>query len=125
MMKKIAFALVLAGGVASAQDSAAQQQQMKPDEVSKWIGFFGKLVDTVVKNQTTCDKMAVEVNAVVDANKEAIAVAKAAKQQGRKLPADAQQKMVEGVKKMIPGMQNCGQNEKVRGAFAKLDLNRK
>jgi hypothetical protein len=69
--------------------------------------------------------MAVDVNAVVDANKDAIDVAKAAKAQGRKLPADAQQKMVDGVKKMIPGMQNCGQNEKVRGAFAKLDLNRK
>lgn len=123
-MKRILIAMMLCAGVAQAQDGATQQT-MKPDEVTKWITFFDKLVDTVVKDQTMCDKMAVDVNAVVDANKDAIAVAKAAKAQGRKLPPDAQQKMVDGVKKMIPGMQNCGQNEKVRGAFAKLDLNRK
>jgi hypothetical protein len=124
-MKKIILAVMLAGGVASAQGDAPPAQTMTASEVTKWITFFDKLVDTVVKVQTACDKMAVDVNAVVDANKDAIAVAKAAKAQGRKLPPDAQQKMVDGVKKMIPGMQNCGQNEKVRGAFAKLDLNRK
>ena len=123
-MKKIILAVMLASGVAAAQDTAPAQT-MTASEVNKWITFFDKLVDTVVKDQTTCDKMAVDVNAVVDANKDAIAVAKTAKAQGRKLPPDAQQKMVDGVKKMIPGMQNCGQNEKVRGAFAKLDLNRK
>ncbi len=124
-MKKIILAVMLASGVATAQGDAPPAQTMTASEVTKWITFFDKLVDTVVKDQTTCDKMAVDVNAVVDANKDAIAVAKAAKAQGRKLPPDAQQKMVDGVKKMIPGMQNCGQNEKVRGAFAKLDLNRK
>lgn len=123
-MKKILVAIMLVSSAAFAQGDAAQET-MKPGEVTKWLTFFDKLVDTVVKDQTMCDKMAVDVNAVVDANKDAIDVAKAAKAQGRKLPADAQQKMVDGVKKMIPGMQNCGQNEKVRGAFAKLDLNRK
>lgn len=124
-MKKIILAVMLASSVATAQGDAPPAQTMTASEVTKWITFFDKLVDTVVKDQSACDKMAVDVNAVVDANKDAIAVAKAAKQQGRKLPPDAQQKMVDGVKKMLPGMQNCGQNEKVRGAFAKLDLNRK
>ena len=124
-MKNIILAVMLASSVAVAQGDAPPAQTMTASEVTKWITFFDKLVDTVVKDQTTCDKMAVDVNAVVAANKDAIAVAKAAKAQGRKLPPDAQQKMVDGVKKMIPGMQNCGQNEKVRGAFAKLDLNRK
>jgi hypothetical protein len=124
-MKKTILAVMLASGLAMAQGDAPPAQTMTASEVSKWITFFDKLVDTVVKDQTTCDKMAVDVNAVVDANKDAIAIAKAAKAQGRKLPPDAQQKMVDGVKKMIPGMQNCGQNDKVRGAFAKLDLNRK
>jgi hypothetical protein len=124
-MKKIILAVMLVSGVAVAQGDTPPAQTMTASEVTKWITFFDKLVDTVVKDQTACDKMAVDVNAVVDANKDAIAIAKAAKQQGRKLPPDAQQKMVDGVKKMLPGMQNCGQNEKVRGAFAKLDLNRK
>jgi hypothetical protein len=33
--------------------------------------------------------------------------------------------MMEGVKKMVPGLNKCGQDDKVRAAFAKLDLTRK
>ncbi|HUS32120.1 MAG TPA: hypothetical protein VMZ53_26655, partial [Kofleriaceae bacterium] len=97
--------------------------EMAPADVQKWLSFFDKLVSTVVNTQSSCDKMATDVNAVVDANKDAIALAKRAKAQGKKLPADAKAKMLDGVKKMLPGMQNCGTNEKVRAAFAKLDLN--
>ncbi|HTL37785.1 MAG TPA: hypothetical protein VL326_31855 [Kofleriaceae bacterium] len=102
---------------------ATPAAEMAPADVQKWLTFFDKLVVAVVNTQTTCDKMATDVNAVVDANKDALATAKKAKQQGKKLPADAKAKMVEGVKKMMPGMQNCGTNDKVRAAFAKLDLN--
>jgi hypothetical protein len=96
--------------------------EMAPADVQKWLTFFDKLVNTVVNTQSTCDKMATDVNAVMDSNKDAIALAKKAKAQGLKLPADAKAKMLEGVKKMMPGMQNCGSNDKVRAAFAKLDL---
>ena len=84
---KTILAVLLMSSVAFAQGDQPAQQTMKPDEVTKWITFFDKLVDTVVKDQTMCDKMAVDVNAVVDAHKDAIAVAKAAKAQGRKLPS--------------------------------------
>ena len=102
---------------------AATAAEMAPTDVAKWLSFFDKLVITVVDTQRMCDKMAVDVNSVVDSNKDAIALAKQAKASGKKLPADAKAKMVDGVKKMMPGMQNCGQNDKVRAAFAKLDLN--
>jgi len=97
--------------------------EMAPADVQKWLTFFDKLVNTVVNTQSTCDKMATDVNAVMDTNKDAITLAKKAKAQGKKLPADAKAKMLDGVKKMMPGMQNCGSNDKVRAAFAKLDLN--
>jgi hypothetical protein len=32
--------------------------------------------------------------------------------------------MMEGVHKMVPGIEKCGDNEKVRAAFDKLDLTR-
>jgi hypothetical protein len=102
---------------------ATPAAEMAPADVQKWLTFFDKLVVTVVNTQTTCEKMASDVNTVIDNNRDAIALAKKAKQQGKKLPADAKAKMVEGVKKMMPGMQNCGTNEKVKTAFAKLDLN--
>jgi hypothetical protein len=110
-------------GAAFADEAPVPTAEMAPADVQKWLTFFDKLVNTVVNTQSTCDKMATDVNAVMDTNKDAIALAKKAKAQGKKLPADAKAKMLEGVKKMMPGMQNCGSNDKVRAAFAKLDLN--
>jgi hypothetical protein len=126
MRTVFAFAL-LAGicmcaiGIANADD---KPPEMSAADTQKWITFFDKLVDTVVK-AGTCDKMATDVNGVVAANRDAIATAKAAHAAGRKLPQPAQQHMMEGVKKMVPALQKCGQDDRVRAAFAKLDLTRK
>ena len=111
------------GVISVAHADAPPATQMAPNDVTKWLAFFDKLVNTVVDTQRTCDKMAVDVNQVMETNKDAIALAKQAKATGKKLPPEAKAKMVDGVKKMMPGMQNCGQNDKVRAAFAKLDLN--
>lgn len=99
--------------------------EMPAADAEKWMTFFDKLVTTVVESAGACDKMASKVNAIVEANRDAIAIARTARQEGQKLPADKQARMIEGVKKMVPGMQRCGQDQKVRAAFAKLDLNRK
>jgi hypothetical protein len=114
--------LLLLGGIAHADTPAAQE--MAAGDVTRWLSFWDKLVTTVVKPQT-CDRMAGDVSSLVDHNKDALAVVKAARQQGKKLPEAAQQHMLEGVKKMVPAMQKCGQHDKVRAAFAKLDLNRR
>ena len=109
-------------GIANADDKPPQE--MSAADTQKWVGFFDKLVDTVVK-ANTCDKLADDVNKLVAVNQDAIGTAKAAHAAGRKLPQSAQQHMMEGVKKMVPGLQKCGQEDKVRAAFAKLDLTRK
>lgn len=110
------------GTVAGADTAPAQ---MAPADVSRWLGFWDKLVTTVVQAQATCDKVATDVSSLVDKNKDAITIAKTARAQGHKLPESAQQHMLDGVKKMVPVMQKCGQHEKVRAAFAKLDVTRK
>ncbi|NVB78079.1 MAG: hypothetical protein HOV81_06755 [Kofleriaceae bacterium] len=120
----VACAAVTGLAGAAVADTPAQQEIPAAD-AEKWMTFFDKLVTTVVDSASTCDKLAVNVNALADANKDAIAIARTAKQQGQKLPADKQARMIEGVKKMVPGMQRCGHDQKVRAAFAKLDLNRK
>jgi hypothetical protein len=114
--------LVLCVGAASAD---VKPVEMSPPDVAKWLTFFDKLVSVVAEATGTCEKMAADVNIVIDANKDAVAVARRAHADGKKLPQAAQQRMLEGVKKMVPGMQKCGQHEKVRAAFAKLDLTRK
>jgi hypothetical protein len=111
-------------GIANADDK--KPAEMTAAEVTKWLGFFDKLVVTVVRTSSgPCDKMAAQVNAVIEANQDAIAVARVAHAAGRRLPQPAQHHMMEGVKKMVPGMQKCGSDDKVRAAFVKLDLTRK
>lgn len=117
--------LVVLGGIAHADTPPAQAREVAPADVSRWLTFWDKLVDTVVKTQTACERMAGDVSSLVDHNKAALAVVKTARQQGKKLPEAAQQHMLDGVKKMVPAMQKCGQDAKVRAAFAKLDLNRR
>lgn len=116
---------VSALGLANA-DEAAPPTEMSAADTTKWIGFFDKLVSTVVATSSApCDRMATDVNVVIDANKDAIDVARTAHAAGKKLPLPAQQRMMEGVKKMVPAMQRCGNDAKVRAAFARLDLTRK
>lgn len=121
-MRSLIMLLFLAG-VASADDKPPPE--MHAADVSKWLGFFDKLVNVVAGSNGTCEKMAADVNIVIDANKDAVAVARRAHAEGKKLPLAAQERMMAGVKKMVPGIQKCGQHDKVRAAFAKLDLTRK
>ena len=114
---------VLAINIANADDKPAQQ--MSAADTTRWITFFDKLVTTVVKSAGSCGKLAGDVTTLIDGNPDAIAVAKAAHAAGRRLPQSAQQHMMEGVKKMVPSLQKCGTDDKVRAAFAKLDLTRK
>lgn len=108
--------------IAGAEPAPAQ---MPAADVNKWLGFFDKLVTTVVKAETTCEKLALDVSNVIDTNQDAVKIAREARAAGKKLPEAAQQHMLDGVKKMVPAMRKCGQHAKVRSAFAKLDLNRK
>lgn len=116
--------LAVSLGIAMTAAADAPRQEMSDAEVTKWLGFFDKLVTTVVKPQS-CDKLASDVSSVIDQNKAAIDIARNARAAGKKLPEAAQQHMLAGVRKMVPTMQRCSQHEKVRAAFSKLDLNRK
>lgn len=122
-MRSLIYVLLL-GTLLTAALADSRPGEMAPADVAKWLGFFDKLVTTVV-NAPACDRMASDVSTLVDQNKDAIAVAKAARSRGEKLPDAAQQHMLDGVKQMLPAMQRCGQDTKVRAAFAKLDLTRR
>jgi hypothetical protein len=128
-MTRTLLALAVLAGICAFAFRIANADDKPPQEMSaadtqKWVTFFDKLVDTVVK-ASACDKMAGDVNKLVATNQDAIDTAKAAHAAGRKLPQTAQQHMMEGVKRMVPGLKKCGQDDRVRAAFAKLDLTRK
>jgi hypothetical protein len=128
-MMRTLLALAFLGAICASAIGIANADDKPPPEMSagdtqKWLAFFDKLVVTVVRSSGTCDKLAIDVNKVVDANQPAIAVAREAHAAGRKLPQAAQEHMLAGVKKMVPSLNKCGTDDKVRAAFAKLDLSR-
>jgi hypothetical protein len=92
-----------------------------PGDVAKFLKFFDTLVDTVVGDKDTCPKMATDINALIDDNKEMLAMAKQAKAAGKTLPQDAQDHMKASVKRMLPAMQTCGRDPKVQAAFQRFD----
>lgn len=105
----------------SADAKQAPVDEMAPADVTRWLTFFDKLVDAVVLNAQSCDKMAVDVGTVIDTNRSSIALARDARQHGKKLPRNAQEHMLDGVRRMGPGIENCSDNEKVKAAFSKLE----
>jgi len=105
--------------------AANPQAEMPPADVSRWIAFFDKLVDTVIGSNESCDKLAVAVNAVIDSNHGVITLARNARASGKKLPEAAQQHMLDGARRMVPTLKKCGEHEQVRAAFGKLDLKRR
>ncbi|MGE5183551.1 MAG: hypothetical protein ACM31C_15875 [Acidobacteriota bacterium] len=119
--------LAIATGVAQAQPPKkpsavpAPVEVMAPADVTRWLAFFDKLVQAVEVNARSCEKMAADVRTVIDTNRPSIALARDARKHGKKLPRAAQQRMLDGVRRMGPGIENCSNNEKVKAAFAKLE----
>jgi hypothetical protein len=122
----IVIVLALAGAPAVAQPDRQAPAEVTPSEAHAWITLFDKIVDAVVANRDDCGQMAGDVNALVDANQEAIKIARDAKAKGKKLPASAQQHMLEGMRRMVAALDKCGRDEQVAAAFKRIDLgNRK
>jgi hypothetical protein len=123
---RLAIAIAIAAGPAAAQPDKQAPAEVTPSEAQAWITVFDKIVDAVVANKDDCDKMASGLNVVIDANQDAIRIARDAKAKGKKLPASAQQHMLDGMRRMVAALDKCGRDDKVGAAFKRIDLgNRK
>ncbi len=128
MKRYLAFVvLALATSAAQAQPPKksgavpAPVEEMAPADVTRWLAFFDKLVQAVEANAQSCEKMAADVSTVIDTNRPSLALARDARKHGKKLPQAAQQHMLDGVRRMGPGIENCSDNERVKAAFSKLE----
>ena len=97
----------------------AAEATVSDADAKQWLGFFDKLVDTVVAAHGDCDKMAKDLDALNDANKDLLAKAQKASAEGKKLPKSAEEHMGASVQKMLPALGKCGQNPKVQAAMQK------
>jgi len=122
----VAIAMTLAAGTVYAKGAdkkpAPAKAEVSKADAHKFLVFFDKLVDTVVADKDKCDKMAGDLNHLIDANKDVLEMARKAAAAGKDLPKDAKDHMTASVQKMIPAMQNCGKDAKVQAAFGRLDV---
>jgi len=126
LVRGVSIVLALAAAPAAAQPDKQAPAEVTPSEARAWVSLFDKIVDTVVVNKDDCDKMAGDLNAVIDTNQETIKIARDAKAKGRKLPRSAQEHMLEQARRMVGALEKCGRDEKVAAAFKRIDLgNRK
>ncbi|HEY5920592.1 MAG TPA: hypothetical protein VIV11_02930 [Kofleriaceae bacterium] len=126
LVRSVSIAIALAAAPAAAEPEKQAPAEVTPNEARAWIAMFDKVVDTVVANKDDCDKMASDLNGVIDANQDAIKIARDAKAKGKKLPSAAQQHMLDGMRRMVAALDKCGRDEKVGAAFKRIDLgNRK
>jgi hypothetical protein len=96
-------------------------QEISKADAEEFYKFFEKFVDAIVANKDNCEKMAGALNGVIDSNMALVKKANEAKTAGKKLPKEMEQKMMEKVKTMMPGMQKCGTDKKVQDALKRMD----
>lgn len=103
-------------GSASGGGSAALTDADKAD-INAFLAYFDKVVDAVVADEKDCAKMAKDINALADANKDLIEKANKAIAAGKKLPDDAQKHIMQSAQKMSPGLMACQKNQDVMNAL--------
>jgi hypothetical protein len=104
----IAFAFAIATAPARAGEPKQAPAEVTPAEARDWIALFDKVVDTVVVHRAECGKMAGQLNSVIDANQQTIAMAREAKAKGKRLPSSAQDHIVNSLRRMVAALDKCG-----------------
>lgn len=108
----IAFALV-------AVTSSLATAEPSKEDLEKWLAFFDKVVDTVVADKADCAKMTTDLNAMMDDNKVLIEKAKEARNSGKQMPKDVQDRVMANVRRMGEALKEKCLNDK--GVQAALD----
>jgi hypothetical protein len=91
-------------------------------DVKRYLAFLDKLVDTVVADKDSCPKMGTDINSLIDANKDLLAMAQKAKADGKQLPPDATQHIKDLMGKMMGPIMGCKDDPTVKTAIQRLSL---
>ena len=130
LIRTLSIALVLATTVFATRSFADDKKpapapaasEVDAAGVAKFLAFWDKFVDTVVADAKSCPKMATDINALIDANKDLLAMAAEAQKAGKKLPKSAQDHMMGSIKKLMPAMQACQNDKAVQAAMMRMSM---
>ena len=129
LIRTLSLSLALAASVSTAYADDAKKPAPAPKaepapankaDIDKFLAFFDKIVDAVVKNSADCPKMASELNKLIDANQEILKTAAEEQAKGMQLPKDAQDHMMAQAKKMMGAAQKCGNDKDVQAALQRM-----
>ena len=120
-MKLVVLSLVLALSSTSAL-AERTSTEVSATDAKAWIDVFDKIVDAVVAHRSDCPTMAGDLHAIIGVSQDTIRAVREAKSKGRRLPASATQRMIDGSKRMMASLDKCGRDEHVASAFARIDL---
>jgi hypothetical protein len=109
--------LLAALGVASAAARADEAS-----DVRSFVAFFGEVTNVLVADKDSCSKMASDLNAVFDANRRVLEAAKKAREEGKKLPAEAQKRIIEDTARWGPALQKCSTDQGVQAALTRMQM---
>jgi hypothetical protein len=119
-MKLVVLALVLS--LSSPVAAEKSSTEVSASEAKAWLDVFDKIVDAVVAHRSDCPTMAGDLTAIIGVSQDTIRTIREAKAKGKRLPASATQRMIDGSKRMMGSLDKCGRDEQVAAAFARIDL---
>ncbi|MBV8758838.1 MAG: hypothetical protein JO257_16235 [Deltaproteobacteria bacterium] len=85
-------------------------------DTTRVVNFFDALVATTIRDSKSCDKMASEVNALIDANVEVVALSHRLKNSAEWLTTH----LNNGLARLKPAVQRCASSDLVKAAFQRL-----
>ncbi len=119
-VRLLAVSVALVGAATQTEANPDAVGEMSAGEVDKILAFFGKLLDTMVAHKDDCLKMAGAIDALVDANKATLRELKGFEASGKRLPAEAEQKLTERMTRDSAAVTKCLADGGVQAAMKRL-----
>ena len=118
--RPIAFAIILSLAAAAAAQPAPANELSAAD-TTKLVGFFEKLIQTMVANKDDCSKMAAAIDSHVTANAAMLKSVMKQVTSGKNLPKDAEDKLTKIMTKDMSALAACASNKAVAAAMKRIE----
>lgn len=121
IVRAVVIIAMLVAPAWSHADEGSADDGISEADVARFLAFFDQLVDVVIADKDSCDKMAVDLGKTIDDHTDILALINDARARGKQLPAIAQDHFRGSVARMKPGTIKCAKDDNVHAAFRRMD----